>query len=65
MKLMSLVILGNACQAFTSFSPLFTRVEEIVRAGKAEPEQNDGEEQKERQQKEHKDTTGFERRIPN
>lgn len=35
-------------------------VEEIVRAGKAEPEQNDREEQKERQQKECKDTTGFE-----
>lgn len=25
MKLMSLVILGNTCQDFTSFSPLFTQ----------------------------------------
>lgn len=48
MKLMSLVILGNACQALTSFSPLFTQHRgDRERAGEAETERQDREEQKE------------------
>lgn len=47
-KLMSLVILGNACQALTSFSPLFTQHRgDRERAGEAETERQDREEQKE------------------
>lgn len=64
MKLMSLVILGNACQAFTSFSTLFTqRIRARERPCEPEPERKERRTEgggRKRESESEKDTTEFE-----